>query len=330
MTKARLCFIGAGFHASTNIFPSVIEAGAHIQAIATRHIERSQDALRRFGSTGNAYDNVELMLEQEKCDGVVIVAQPTDQTDLVQQCIAAGKHIYVDKPLGWTAVEALQIANAAEQAGVQVMVGFMKRYAPIYTQLKELITAQTLGKVRSFQLSFAVDSTPFCQNEEQYIKLAAIHMIDLIRFLFGEVHQLSGFRNNHHEHISQSISLQLANGVVGNVSFSGMTAWSRESEKITVTFEHGFACADEVTTLQIHQAIKQEGLPWQSLAEYDQVYTPSASAMSGGYRDLYLRGFVGEMVHFIQCCQTNQLPDSSATDNVKTMELCDRILASLL
>lgn len=42
LEKTNLCFIGAGFHASTNIYPSVIEAGAQIQAIATRSMERSE------------------------------------------------------------------------------------------------------------------------------------------------------------------------------------------------------------------------------------------------------------------------------------------------
>ncbi|MDQ0915107.1 putative dehydrogenase [Paenibacillus sp. V4I5] len=41
MNKSRLCFLGAGFHASTNIFFSAIEAGAEIVGIATRSLDRS-------------------------------------------------------------------------------------------------------------------------------------------------------------------------------------------------------------------------------------------------------------------------------------------------
>lgn len=76
MNKPRLCLIGAGFHASTNIFPSAIEAGAEINML------------------------------HEVCDGVVGVAQPHDQTSLVLDCINAGKNVYVDRPLGWNASEA--------------------------------------------------------------------------------------------------------------------------------------------------------------------------------------------------------------------------------
>ncbi len=98
-----------------------------------------------------------------------------------------------------------------------------------------------LGAARSFQAKFLVDSTLFCKTGEDFIKLAAVHMVDLVRYLFGEVVQVTGFAN-----------------------------------------------ADEVNTLIIHKSESHRELPWKSLAENDTVLTPSASAMSGGYRDLYL------------------------------------------
>ncbi|MDP9579743.1 Gfo/Idh/MocA family protein [Priestia megaterium] len=329
MKTANLCFIGAGFHASTNIYPSAIEAGAEIQAISTRDINRSKDALQRFGSKGTPYNDYKEMLNSEECDGVVVVAQPEDHPSLVMDCIKAGKNVYVDKPLGMSAHEADEIAKAAEEAGVILMVGFMKRYAPCYQKLKELITSGTLGQARSFQARFAVDSTPFCKNDEQFMKLAAIHIVDLVRYLFGEVVQVSGFKSSQNEYISQSISLKFENGIVGSLYFTGMNAWSRESENIAVTFDNGFALADEVNALTIHKSQTFDDLPWKSLAENDIVFTPSASPMSGAYRDLYLRGFVGEMAHFIDCCKNNEEAVSSGHDNVRTMLLCDRILTEL-
>lgn len=330
MTQTNLCFIGAGFHATTNIYPSAVEAGATIQAISTRSIERSQAALLRFGSTGSAYDNATLMLQNEDCNNVVVVAQPQDQTSLAMECIKAGKNVYVDKPLGWTAREAAEIADVAEKAGVVLMVGFMKRYAPIYMKLKELIDGGSMGRTRSFQMKFAVDSTPFCKNEEQFMKLAAIHMVDLMRFLFGEVQHVTGTTFKDGEHINQSISLKFDNGIVGSAYFAGMSAWSRESESVLVTFDHGFASAGELNTLTVHHSRTSDSLPWKALEEQDTVYTPSSSPMSGAYRDLYLRGFVGEMAHFMKCCHNHLLPHSSGKDNVGTMALCDTILSSLV
>lgn len=329
MRKIKVCFIGAGLHSTTNIYPAALEAGAEIKAIATRSFERSQNTLQRMGSEGSAYDNYQHMLEAEECTGVVVVAQPEDHASLVLDCIKAGKNVFVEKPLGMSEAEALEIAKAAETAGVQVMVGFMKRYAPIYQKLKEVIDNGTLGTARSFQARFAVDSTLFCENDEQFIKFAALHMVDLVRFLFGEVVEVKGFKNSSEAFISHSISLKFESGVVGSLYFSGMTAWTRESENITVTFDEGFAFADEINALTIHKSQHHEEQPWQSIEEADSHYKPSATPMSGAYRDLYLRGFVGEMSHFLECCSTGTAPLSNARDNVQTMELCDRILNSL-
>ena len=51
MTNPSICVIGAGFHATTNIYPALVETGATITAVATRNLDRSEQTLLRFGST---------------------------------------------------------------------------------------------------------------------------------------------------------------------------------------------------------------------------------------------------------------------------------------
>lgn len=329
MEETNLCFIGAGFHASTNIYPSAIEAGINIKAISTRNVENSKKALLKFGSEGNAYDDYKKMINTEKCDGVVVVAQPKDQYSIALECIKLGKSVFVDKPLGWNEEEARTIQEAATENNVAVMVGFMKRFAPCYTKIKEIIESKKLGEPRSFVVNFAVDGTPFCKTEEDFIKLAAIHIIDLVRFLFGEVSQVSGFNNNIGENISQCFSLKFESGVVGSLYFSSMTAWSRESENMTVTFDDGFVQAEEINKVIIHRSKKSNEVSFASQTEEDNVFTPSGTPMSGAYRDLYLRGFIGELKHFAHCLQAGENPISNAENNISTMILCDKILAAL-
>jgi UDP-N-acetylglucosamine 3-dehydrogenase len=329
MRETNLCFIGAGFQASTNIYPSAMEAGVNIKAIATHSLENSRKALLRFGSTGTPYDDYTKMLKLEDCDGVVVVAQPKDQFLIALECIKMGKNVFVEKPLGWNEEEARTVYQMAKEHKVLVMVGFMKRFAPCYRKIKEIIDSKELGISRSFVVNFAVDSTPFCKNEEAFLKLAGIHIVDLLRFLFGEVKEVAGFRNNIDENISQCFSLNFESGIVGSVYFSGMTAWSRESENITVTFDEGFVQVEEINKVIIHSSKKSNEISFASHTEEDRVFTPSATPMSGAYRDLYLRGFVGEIKHFVHCIHTRKVPLSNGEDNISTMALCDKILNSL-
>ena len=93
------------------------------------------------------------------------------------------------------------------------MVGFYETICSDLSKLKALINERKLGKVRSFQMKFAVDSTPFCENEEQFMKLAAIHMVDLMRYLFGEATQVTGTTVRDGKHINQSISFIFDQGL---------------------------------------------------------------------------------------------------------------------
>lgn len=63
--------------------------------------------------------------------------------------------------------------------------------------------------------------------------------------------------------------------------------------------------------------------------EKDCVLTSVNTSSSGGWRDLYLNGYVGEIEHFLDCLLNDKQPICNARDNVKTMALCDKIVACL-
>jgi len=326
--RPSLGVIGAGFHSSTNILPSLSLAGVTVDALATRDVQRSRDTLRRIGSDGTAYGSAAELLGDASVTDVVVVAQPRDQIDLVLDAVAAGKNVFVDKPLGWTSEEARRIAEAADAAGTLVMVGFMKRYAPAYVQLAELIGRGDLGTVRSFDIVFGCDSTPFCATEEDFVKLAAIHLIDLARFLFGETAGVTALSNSDGANVALTVAVSFRSGVVGTLSLSGLPGYSSETEQVRVTGDDGYAIVTDVAQLVTHR--RQTGAPasWRSLTETTTVHSPAASAMSGVEQHLYLRGFVGEMLAFQRAARTGVAPSSSAADNVGTMEFCEQILES--
>lgn len=324
--------IGAGFHASTNIAPALQLAGIPLAALATRDLVRSREALARFGQPdGTAYGSAAELLADDSLDGVIVVAQPGDQVALTLEALAAGKHVFVDKPLGWNATEAAAVADAADAAGRDVMVGFMKRYAPVYGRLREIIGSGELGTIRSFSLRFACDSTPFCADDEQFLKLAAIHMVDLVRFLLGEVVSVSALSTGHGSHVALSVLLGFESGAAGTLDLTGLPSRSSETESLVVTGDRGYATTCESAALSVHVAPAPDATPapsWQSLTESTTTFSPAESAMSGAGRDLHLRGFVGELEAFVAAIATNTAPSSSAHDNIATMGLVDRILAA--
>lgn len=294
--------------------------------MATRHLETAQLAARRFGATGKAFDNYEQMLGERGARGVVVVSQPEAAFNLTLDCLKAGYPVFVDKPLGWNAAQAREVADAAAGSGQFAMVGFMKRFAPCYTMLKQYIQSGELGEPNSFNLVFGAATGAFSKNAEEYLKLAAIHVVDLVRFLFGEVKNISAEISGSGGDITLCLTLSFESGVSGSLYLSAMPAWTRERERLTVSFERGFVDCNDLFELAVHRAADGSG-DFKSLGERDEVFGVTESPMSGALRDLYLRGFVGEIEHFMQCIERGERPGPNAADNMKTMQLIDDILS---
>lgn len=325
----RLCFVGAGNHMAKNIFPAAIEAGVEFAGIATRHAETAAAAAKKYGQGCPAFGDYRAMLREVPCDGVVVVAQYADMYDIALDCIRTGRNVFADKPLGWTAAEAKTLADEAARRGVTAMVGFMKRYAPCYGEIKKLIDSGELGPVRSFAAHFRVNSTRFAPTHERFMKAACIHIVDLLRYLFGEIEAVRGLETQAGPDLSECFAVKTASGASGSVYFTSSTAWSREDEGVLVTFERGFAQSLNLAELSVHRSRTEGGAPYAALTEEDRVFTASHMPMSGPLRDLYLRGFVGEMAHFCDCLSTGAPPLSSALENAATMALCEQMLAAI-
>ncbi len=246
---------------------------------------------------------------------------------IVEDCLKAGLHVFVEKPLGLNVEEAQSVAGAAQAAGKIVMVGFMKRFAPAYARLKQIIQAEdTLGEVLSLQGMFAIG--PRERGDENYLKNTAIHYIDLVRFLFGEVEQVFALSNTRDTLIDQAICLSFQNGRIGSLFFAGLPAWRRHYEEITVTGVNGFARVKNIEKLVVHTShpLPSSEPQWQNVREEDRVFSPTHTSSSGGWQDLYLSGYMAEMANFFECVRTYTQPGCNAADNVNTMRLCENIL----
>ncbi len=328
MTNLKeVCVIGAGFHAKRNIYPSLVENNIVVKAVATRSKDRSIQTLTEFGFDGVGYDDYKLMLKEVECNAVVVITQAEDAVTIVKDCILAKKNVFCDKPLGLNLSDAKAIDKLASENGVYVMVGFMKRFSPIYTKLSQIIKENTLGEVCSFRAMFAVDCSSWNDSKEGYVYGVMIHYLDLIRHLFGEVQEIRGFSNGSNtDSNSFAISIKFETGIIGVLSFENHSAWTREYEGFDVTFEKGFVRCENTDTLTVHHSKTTKDVSWESLSESDVTYTVNHTVASGSLKDLYLRGFVGEFEYFASTCMKDRSASCNTSDNVLTMLLCELIL----
>ena len=178
MTQIGIGIIGAGRHAKANIYPSLDILGVQIGSVCTQHIETAQQISEQY-RIPNTYTDHREMLKQEDLDVVFVVLPENLQAEVVIDCLRAGKHVFVEKPLGLTVAEAVRVAEISAQTGKHVTVGFMKRYSPAYVEAKRVMSdTENFGSVLSILGKFSARPMG---DEEFYLKNAAIHFIDLIR-----------------------------------------------------------------------------------------------------------------------------------------------------
>src|SRR5437764_6239151 len=123
----------------------------------------------RFG-VERRFTGVHALLEHGDVDAVVI-ATPI-HSDPAIAAAQAGKHVLIEKPMALNLAEAEAMVDAAEQAGVRLMVAYMKRYDPGYQYGRQLMQQmQDVRLIRSHDLNgpnsaFVRDLTNTFRDEE--------------------------------------------------------------------------------------------------------------------------------------------------------------------
>lgn len=100
------------------------------------------------------------VLGRDDIDGVLITAPARSHTDLVVAAAAAGKHVFVEKPMAVTLADADRAIAAADEAGVVLQVGFNRRFAPGFAAARALIDERKVGTPQLMR-SLTRDPGPF-------------------------------------------------------------------------------------------------------------------------------------------------------------------------
>jgi predicted dehydrogenase len=119
--------------------------GARLAAVTTSRAERVAEARQCCGDVA-AYPTVKALLAAERLDGVVIASSTSAHADNVEQCAAAGWHIFCKKPLVLTLADCDRAIAAAEQAGIKLMIGHVRQFDAGHVEARRLIEAGAIGQ----------------------------------------------------------------------------------------------------------------------------------------------------------------------------------------
>lgn len=152
--KFRWGVLGCAKIAVEHVIPEMQRSErCEVSAIASRDRQKAEQAAETLG-IAKTYGSYEQLLADEDIDAVYIPLPNHLHKEWTIRAAEAGKHVLCEKPIGLTAAEAKEMADACAKANVMLAEAFMYRHHPRYDRLLDIVRSGKIGTVRGIHATF--------------------------------------------------------------------------------------------------------------------------------------------------------------------------------
>ena len=227
----RIALIGAGTFVRKAHAPSLLELGDAVQiaAVYSRTQASAETVAESIPYDVDIFTDIGTLLADESIEAVDIVLPIPMLPEVVSQALAAGKHVFSEKPIAQTVAEAQALIAACRPLGDRVwMVGENWRYEEAFQAAARAVQAGRIGQPLfcdlSLQLPIKADymgSTWRNSGEVPggYLLDGGVHHVAGLRVLLGEIESVCSLTAAHREDLppadTMSAALRFSSGVVG-------------------------------------------------------------------------------------------------------------------
>ena len=149
MDTVRWGIIGVGSVTEVKSGPALQQADrSELVAVMRRSGDKAADYARRHG-VPRWYDDAEALIADPEVDAVYIATPPDSHCDYTLRVAAAGKPVYVEKPMARTATECEAMIGACARAHVPIFVAYYRRAMPRFRTVRELLDGGAIGAPRT-------------------------------------------------------------------------------------------------------------------------------------------------------------------------------------
>jgi virulence factor len=297
----RIAIIGLGDIAQKAYLP-VITTRNDIELVFCTRDQSTLNRLTKMYRVAESVSNIDDLLDKA-LDAAFVHTSTESHTDIAGKLLQHGIHVYLDKPIAYSYEESRKLAELAEQAGRILMIGFNRRFAPMYNQLK------TKEHPR---LIIMQKNRVFDPDHARYVVFDDfIHVVDTLLYLApGKIRdvRVSSVQKGDRTH---QVVLQL-----DGVGFTAIGVMNRDNGMAEETLEvtgPGNKWVVRGLDTTVHYLDGEEHV--YHFNDWDSV--------------LYRRGFPQIIDHFLHCVKHNSAPLQSVHDALDTHALCERITTEL-
>ncbi|SFD17285.1 inositol 2-dehydrogenase [Clostridium uliginosum] len=266
------------------------------------------------------YTNFDEMLKNLELDAIFISSPSEFHCEQIEKALAAGFHVFTEKPLGITVNEVKKVSEVVNKYNDKIfMVGFMRRYDKSYAYAKEKIEKGEIGKPVMIRC-YGFDPAQAIQGFLKFAKNAnsgglfldmSIHDLDLARwYLSSEATKVWAIGGSYgYPEISEiddaetGVALaQFENGTMGVFAASRNCA-------------HGYHIETEI--IGTKGTLRIGTIPEKNLVT---VFTPDGAKIecSSGFLERFEQAYLSEVEEFVKCIIENRKPNVTVEDGIKS------------
>ncbi|HEX6223553.1 MAG TPA: Gfo/Idh/MocA family oxidoreductase [Chryseolinea sp.] len=258
LSEVKWGIIGAGDVCEVKSGPAMNKIQhSKLVAVMRRNGAKARDYAERHG-VPKWYDDAEKLIHDPEVNAIYIATPPGSHEEYTLKAAAAGKPVYVEKPMARTYNECLAMVDACERANVPLFTAYYRRSLPNFLKIQALLMDGAIGDIRYVNIllnktlepdivwaSGRQDNwriVPEISGGGYFFDLAS-HQLDMMDFLFGPLEGLQGVaRNQANLYQAEDIvmgTFQFSSGVVGQGTWCFTTSKISDREITTIVGSKG-------------------------------------------------------------------------------------------
>lgn len=244
--------------------------GSELIAVMRRDAEKAKDFATRH-KVPHWYSDAGHLLNNPEINAVYVATPPNTHLEYALKALAAGKNVYLEKPVALSSAEAREIKQALIHTQAKLSVAHYRRFLPAFVKVKELLGGGAIGEVRlaDIQILQPLKSEVIAQSEQSWRTNPAIsgggyfhdlapHQLDLMLYYFGALDKFQGFAVNqsgaYEAHDNVNGLLLFKNGVQVHGSWCFNVATNATKDRCTLYGSKGvisFSFFGDSVTLEL-------------------------------------------------------------------------------
>jgi myo-inositol 2-dehydrogenase / D-chiro-inositol 1-dehydrogenase len=315
MNRVKIGIIGAGYIAG--VHAGILARDERVQLSAVHDaVPECAVKLARSHNAIAVGTPLELL---ERCDAVFITTPNTRHVSLAIAALETGKHVFCEKPMATNIADAERVFEKAKEGPGIFQVGHNRRFAPVYTTLKQVISEQHPPHSAHVKMNRGELLKPEWTGNPEitggFLYETPIHMFDMMRFLFGEVESLHAIGSTHeYKEIDDfSVLLKFSNGMHATLATAADASWLFPFERVEVFSHHATLVTREMESLTISSNLEGH------FTEQSMQQLPREEKW----------GYVQEDRAFVDSIVNGSEPPVTALDGLMSVEITNAVYESV-